>query len=180
MLRFPEQYERVHFPSGRLYRIPFNGVKLTVIATLDTDDKGITWEHVSVSLKHRIPTWQELKFIKMLFWDPEDEVIQFFPPVGVHQRSQKLPAPLAADQRRSTLEEKVMRKTEAVWHKFPEETPPEGVQILVTWKGENNSFEVTLGFWKFDKFTGGTFSHPYDWVATPIAWAELPEPYKPD
>ena len=64
------------------------------------------------------------------------------------------------------------------WHKFPEETPPEGVQILVTWKGENNSFEVTLGFWKFDKFTGGTFSHPYDWVATPIAWAELPDPYK--
>lgn len=73
-----------------------------------------------------------------------------------------------------------MRKTEAVWHKLPEETPPEGVQILVTWKGENNSFEVTLGFWKFDKFTGGTFSHPYDWVATPIAWAELPEPYKPE
>lgn len=41
MLRFPEQYERLHFASGRLYRIPFNGVKLTVIATLDTDDNGI-------------------------------------------------------------------------------------------------------------------------------------------
>ena len=66
------------------------------------------------------------------------------------------------------------------WHKFPEETPPEGVPILVTWKGENDSFEVTSGVWKFNKFTGGTFSHPYDWVATPIAWAELPEPYKPD
>lgn len=73
-----------------------------------------------------------------------------------------------------------MSEAKIVWHKFPEETPPEGVRILVTWKGENNSFEVTLGFWKFDKFTGGTFSHPYDWVATPIAWAELPEPYKPE
>ena len=89
MLRFPEQYERMHFPSGRLYRIPFNGVKLTVIATLDTDDNGIQWEHVSVSLKNSIPTWQELKFIKMLFWDPEDEVLQFFPPqseyINVHK-----------------------------------------------------------------------------------------------
>lgn len=101
MLRFPEQYERVHFPSRRLYRIPFNGVKLTVIATLDTDDKGITWEHVSVSLKHRIPTWQELKFIKMLFWDPEDEVLQFFPPqseyINVHKNCLHLWRPINVD-----------------------------------------------------------------------------------
>lgn len=89
MLRFPEKYDRVQFLSGRLYRIPFNGIKLTVIATMDTDDNGITWEHVSVSLKNRLPTWQELKFIKMLFWDQEDEVLQFFPPesqyVDVHK-----------------------------------------------------------------------------------------------
>lgn len=71
-----------------------------------------------------------------------------------------------------------MSETKTVWHKFPEETPPEAIPILVTWKGENDSLEVTSGVWKFDKFTGGTFSHPYDWVATPIAWAELPEPYK--
>lgn len=174
MLRFPEQYECVQFMTGRLYRIPFNGIKLTVIATLDTDDNGITWENVSVSLKNRLPTWQELKFIKMLFWDPEDEVLQFFPPqsqyVDVHKNCLHLWRPINVD----------LPWRKKAWHKFPEETPPEGVQILVTWKGENNSFEVTLGFWKFDKFTGGTFSHPYDWVATPIAWAELPEPYKPD
>ena len=174
MLRFPEQYEHVQFMTGRLYRIPFDGIKLTVIATLDTDDNGITWEHVSVSLKHRIPTWQELKFIKMLFWDPEDEVLQFFPPqseyINFHKNCLHLWRPINVD----------LPWRKKSWHKFPEETPPEGVRILVTWKGEDNSFEVTPGVWKFDKFTGGTFSHPYDWLATPIAWAELPEPYKPD
>lgn len=78
-----------------------NGLKLTVIATLDTDDNGITWEHVSVSLKHRIPTWQELKFIKMLFWDPEDEVLQFFPPqseyINVHKNCLHLWRPINVD-----------------------------------------------------------------------------------
>lgn len=174
MLRFPEQYECVQFMTGRLYRIPFNGIKLTVIATLDTDDNGITWEHVSVSLKNRLPTWQELKFIKMLFWDTEDEVLQFFPPqsqyVDVHKNCLHLWRPINVD----------LPWRKKLWHKFPEETPPEGVPILVTWKGESDSFEVTSGVWKFNKFTGGTFSHPYDWVATPIAWAELPGPYKPD
>ena len=67
-----------------------------------------------------------------------------------------------------------------VWHKFPEETPPEGVRLLVTWEGESNTFAVTGGIWKFDKFTGGTFQHAYDWLATPIAWTELPEPYRPE
>lgn len=101
MLRFPEQYECVQFMTGRLYRIPFNGIKLTVIATLDTDDNGITWEHVSVSLKNRLPTWQELMFIKMLFWDPEDEVLQFFPPqseyINVHKNCLHLWRPINVD-----------------------------------------------------------------------------------
>lgn len=38
-----------------------------------------------------------------------------------------------------------MRETKTVWHKFPEETPPEAIPILVTWKGENGSLEVTSG-----------------------------------
>ena len=74
--------------TQRAYRIPFNNVKLNVIASIDADGKGIMWEHLSVSLPNRLPTWEELKFIKMLLWEPEDEVMQFFPPqseyVNVH------------------------------------------------------------------------------------------------
>jgi hypothetical protein len=42
------------------------------------------WEHVSVSLsrvgKARVPNWEEMCWVKNLFWDPEDCVVQFHPP----------------------------------------------------------------------------------------------------
>ena len=66
-----------------VFYIPFESYELKVIAT---DGKGITgidkieWEHVSVSLKNRIPNWKEMSFVKDLFWDEEDCVIQYHPP----------------------------------------------------------------------------------------------------
>jgi hypothetical protein len=47
----------------------------TVIAS---DEGG--WEHVSVSLKSRCPTWAEMCYIKATFWDDDDCVLQFHPP----------------------------------------------------------------------------------------------------
>jgi len=41
---------------------------------------GMGWEHVSVSLPSRTPIWDEMCFIKNIFWDDEDAVIQFHPP----------------------------------------------------------------------------------------------------
>lgn len=38
------------------------------------------FEHVSVSLAHRCPTWEEMCKVKDLFWDEEDTVVQFHPP----------------------------------------------------------------------------------------------------
>lgn len=38
------------------------------------------WEHVSISHKERCPNWEEMCFVKDLFWDPEECVIQFHPP----------------------------------------------------------------------------------------------------
>ena len=84
-----QKYKVADWPNGYACRIPFNGVKLAVIASLDTDDKGITWEYVSVSLPKRPPTWDELKFIKMLLWEPEDEVMQFFPPQSEYVNAHK-------------------------------------------------------------------------------------------
>ena len=38
------------------------------------------WEHVSVSLKKRTPHWSEMCYIKDIFWDEEDCVMQLHPP----------------------------------------------------------------------------------------------------
>lgn len=37
------------------------------------------WEHVSVSLLDRCPTWREMCDIKAVFWDADDVVIQYHP-----------------------------------------------------------------------------------------------------
>lgn len=37
------------------------------------------WEHVSVSLPNRTPTWDEMARVKDLFFDAEETVIQFHP-----------------------------------------------------------------------------------------------------
>ena len=41
---------------------------------------GMSWEHVSVSRPDRIPTWDEMCWIKSLFFDDDDTVVQFHPP----------------------------------------------------------------------------------------------------
>lgn len=38
------------------------------------------WEHVSVSLPSRCPTWEEMCRIKDIFWNDDEPVIQFHPP----------------------------------------------------------------------------------------------------
>lgn len=63
---------------------------MKVIASDGVDPEAHGWEHVSVSCLRRPPNWQEMCFVKDLFWDPEDCVIQFHPPphsvyVNVHQ-----------------------------------------------------------------------------------------------
>ncbi len=56
------------------FTIPFESFIFHVIAS-----DGMGWEHVSVSLSHRTPNWREMCFIKALFWDGEDVVIQYHP-----------------------------------------------------------------------------------------------------
>lgn len=41
---------------------------------------GDGWEHVSVSMPHRCPSWGEMCHVKNLFWDPSDCVVQYHPP----------------------------------------------------------------------------------------------------
>lgn len=48
------------------------------LRTIASDGEG--WEHVSVSLATRCPTWDEMCYVKSIFWDAEDCVIQYHPP----------------------------------------------------------------------------------------------------
>lgn len=50
----------------------------TRLAVVVSDGGG--WDHVSVSCDHRCPTWNEMCYVKNLFWMPEEAVIQFHPP----------------------------------------------------------------------------------------------------
>jgi len=59
-----------------------NSVRLKVLASDGRDWKecglpGVPWEHVSVSLPDRCPTWDEMDAVKRLFWDDSETVVQF-------------------------------------------------------------------------------------------------------
>ena len=57
------------------YLIPYKNKTLQVICGI-----GEGWDHVSVSLRHRCPTWNEMVVVKNIFFDPDELVIQFHPP----------------------------------------------------------------------------------------------------
>jgi len=64
-----------------------HGEAIRMIATAASeayDEPGMEhvsdWEHVSVSLERRCPTWEEMCIVKALFWDAEETVVQFHPP----------------------------------------------------------------------------------------------------
>ena len=51
------------------------GNRMTVmVAPSDSE-----WQHVSVSYPYRTPTWNEMCFIKNLFWGEDATVVQFHP-----------------------------------------------------------------------------------------------------
>jgi hypothetical protein len=58
------------------------GEQLCIVASgADADDvMSEGWEHVSISTRRRPPNWQEMCFVKDLFWDENECVIQFHPP----------------------------------------------------------------------------------------------------
>ena len=54
-----------------------SGVLLIVSSGVDA---RYGWEHVSVSARDRCPTWDEMCFVKNLFWHENECVVQFHPP----------------------------------------------------------------------------------------------------
>lgn len=51
---------------------------LRIIANAACEESA-GWEHVSVSIADRTPTWVEMCAVKNLFWDDDEVVVQFHP-----------------------------------------------------------------------------------------------------
>lgn len=53
---------------------------------ISTDGIGVSpiWEHVSVSTATRCLTWEEMCFIKALFWNDDETVVQYHPAKDVY------------------------------------------------------------------------------------------------
>lgn len=81
-MKTPEQYRMRGGPlpsteadgNNGWFLIPFESNELMVIAS-----DGLGWDHVSVSLRNRTPNWREMCFVKDLFWDKNECVIQYHP-----------------------------------------------------------------------------------------------------
>lgn len=77
-----------------------NGQELIVIAS-----NAGGWDHISVSLADRCPTWEEMKAVKQLFFNDDEWAVEFHPPanrnISVHDyclhlwrpHDQQLPTP---------------------------------------------------------------------------------------
>ena len=82
--------------NGAFFVLGPCGAELKIIAS----SEGMGWEHVSVSLKNRCPNWPEMCFVKELFWDDEEPVMQLHPPksdyVNCHPYCLHLWKPLAS------------------------------------------------------------------------------------
>lgn len=71
-----------HGHNGTFLVLGPHGADLRIIASdaKKEPETSLGWEHVSVSLRNRCPNWPEMCFVKGLFWQPEETVLQFHPP----------------------------------------------------------------------------------------------------
>lgn len=70
----PIAFKTEHPLGMNYYLVPFQGRYLSVIA-----DSKQGWDHVSISLTNRNPNWDEMCFVKNLFWNKDEMAIQFHP-----------------------------------------------------------------------------------------------------
>jgi hypothetical protein len=67
-------------PYGAFFVSGPCGEGLKIISSAGDDPEADGWEHVSVSIKRRNPNWEEMCFVKNLFFEDEETVVQFHPP----------------------------------------------------------------------------------------------------
>jgi hypothetical protein len=82
-MKYPERFRAVQYSGpgqDGYFQLPREGKTgrfYSVIAS-----SGMAWEHVSVSIptEKRCPTWEEMCYVKSLFWNDDEAVMQLHPP----------------------------------------------------------------------------------------------------
>jgi hypothetical protein len=87
----PEDARLRHGPTASHSRNGNNGVFMLPHFKKDSPEifgviasDGTEWERVSVSFAVRCPSWREMCYIKSIFWDHEDCVVQYHPRATDH------------------------------------------------------------------------------------------------
>jgi len=83
--KVPERHRVTNGPMPSDARYGNNGMfhienlRRQLMRAIASDGDG--WEHVSVSLPglKRCPKWKEMAYMKQMFWDKEDLVVQYHP-----------------------------------------------------------------------------------------------------
>lgn len=57
-----------------------NGAGEALRLMVSSSCEDMPWEHVSVSHRTRCPSWEEMAWVKSLFWTDEETVVQYHPP----------------------------------------------------------------------------------------------------
>lgn len=96
-MKFPEQYRWLDPPDPRYSTItgdPFGAFRVPAtkapgrrqLNIIASDGQDVGWDHVSVTLDQskNTPTWGEMDFVKDLFWDETETVMQLHVPKSDH------------------------------------------------------------------------------------------------
>jgi len=86
IFQVPNQYRIRHGSFGSTDDIGNNGAFSFVKDGIEFHciaSDGLGWEHVSITInRNRTPTWEQMCFVKELFWpDPDACVLQYHPAV---------------------------------------------------------------------------------------------------
>lgn len=87
----PENLERYRITKGPISSTPSDGIQWVFSIPADNmfllvvSSNEMGWDHVSVSTRHRTPTWDEMCVIKRLFFEDNETVIQYHPPESVYK-----------------------------------------------------------------------------------------------
>ena len=89
-MKFPDRYRAKH-PLGFEHKEgdPFgwfmipSPIKENQYIAVQADAQT-EWEHLSASCRNRCPTWEEMCYLKNLFWNEDECAVQYHPPKSDH------------------------------------------------------------------------------------------------
>jgi hypothetical protein len=79
-----------HEQWAGVFRIPAKGTRHGLLVIANSGDmpeavgSAYAWDHVSVSLPMRCPTWEEMETVKRLFFLPDETAMQLHVDTGEH------------------------------------------------------------------------------------------------